>query len=189
MTVTKTEVLASLERVASPEGVALPKTGALSEIVVSDGQVFFSITVDAAVVNAWEPVRKRAEAAVRALPGIASVMVALTAERTARAASAPAPRGRSLVRHPRPLPRPRNAPTAPPQFPASAPSSRSLPARAGSANPRRRSILRWACAISGSKWGFSMPTFTALRSQNCSLSKASLAPPGAPGSFRWTVMG
>ena len=91
MTVTKTEVLASLERVASPEGVALPKTGALSEIVVSDGQVFFSITVDAVVVNAWEPVRKRAEAAVRALPGVASVMVALTAERTARAASAPAP--------------------------------------------------------------------------------------------------
>src|SRR5579883_1332294 len=83
MAVTKNEVLASLERVASPDGVALPKTGALSDIVVSDGKVFFSITVDAAAVNAWEPVRRQAEAAVRALPGVASVMVALTAERAA----------------------------------------------------------------------------------------------------------
>jgi ATP-binding protein involved in chromosome partitioning len=81
MVLTNSEVLASLERVASPDGLALPKTGALSDIVVSDGKVFFSITVDAAVVNAWEPVRRRAESAVKALPGVASVMVALTAER------------------------------------------------------------------------------------------------------------
>jgi ATP-binding protein involved in chromosome partitioning len=86
MALTKSEVLASLERVASPDGLALPKTGALSDIVVSDGKVFFSITVDAAVVNAWEPVRKRAEAIVKALPGVTSVMVALTAERSAASA-------------------------------------------------------------------------------------------------------
>jgi ATP-binding protein involved in chromosome partitioning len=81
MALTKSEVLASLERVASPDGNALPMTGALSDIVVSDGKVFFSITVDAAAVNAWEPVRRQAEAAVKAVPGVASVMVALTAER------------------------------------------------------------------------------------------------------------
>src|SRR5258708_19006394 len=83
MELTQSEVLASLERVASPDGLALPQTGTLSDIVVSDGKVFFSITVDAAVVNAWEPVRRRAEAAIKALPGAASVMVALTAERAA----------------------------------------------------------------------------------------------------------
>jgi ATP-binding protein involved in chromosome partitioning len=83
MALTKSEVLASLERVASPDGLALPKTGALSDIVVSDGKVFFSITVNAAAANAWEPVRRRAEAAVKAVPGVASVMVALTAERAA----------------------------------------------------------------------------------------------------------
>jgi ATP-binding protein involved in chromosome partitioning len=81
MALTKNKVLASLERVESPDGLALPETGALSDIVVSDGKVFFSITVDAAAVNAWEPVRRRAEAAVKAIPGVASVMVALTAER------------------------------------------------------------------------------------------------------------
>jgi ATP-binding protein involved in chromosome partitioning len=91
MAPTKSEVLASLERVASPDGIALPKTGTLSDIIVSDGKVFFSITVDAAVVNAWEPVRKCAEAAVKALPGVASVMIALTAERAAGAGRAAAP--------------------------------------------------------------------------------------------------
>jgi len=91
MALTKSEVLARLEAVASPQGEPLPRTGALSDIVVSDGKVFFSITVDAGVVNAWEPVRKRAEAAVKALPGVTSVMVALTAERSARG---PAPGAR-----------------------------------------------------------------------------------------------
>src|SRR5215510_10839017 len=69
MAVGKAEVLAGLEGVKSPEGTPLPKTGKLSDIVVSDGKVFFSITVDAAVVQRWETVRKAAEAAVRAVPG------------------------------------------------------------------------------------------------------------------------
>ena len=59
----------------------------LSDIVVSDGKVFFSITVDAAAVKAWEPVRKAAEDAVRAVPGVKSALVALTAERAAGAAA------------------------------------------------------------------------------------------------------
>ncbi len=91
MAVTKSDVLASLERVAAPDGVALPKTGTLSDIIISDGKVFFSITVNAAVVNAWEDVRKHAEAAVKALSGVTSVMVALTAERTGGAGGPGAP--------------------------------------------------------------------------------------------------
>jgi ATP-binding protein involved in chromosome partitioning len=83
MTVSKTEVLAGLEGVKSPEGIPLPKTGKLSDVVVSDGKVFFSITVDANVVQSWEPVRKSAEAAVRAIPGVTSALVALTGERAA----------------------------------------------------------------------------------------------------------
>jgi ATP-binding protein involved in chromosome partitioning len=83
MALTKDEVLKGLEAVASPHGEPLPRTGTLSDIVVSDGKVFFSITVDAAAVEAWEAVRKRAEAAVKAIPGVVSVMVALTAERVA----------------------------------------------------------------------------------------------------------
>ena len=82
MAVTKEAVLAGLDAVPSPEGTPLSRTGKLSDVVVSDGKVFFSITVDAAVVQAWEPVRKAAEAAVRAIPGVTSAMVALTGERS-----------------------------------------------------------------------------------------------------------
>jgi ATP-binding protein involved in chromosome partitioning len=105
MALTKDEVLASLEAVRSPEGTPIPKTGKLSEIVVGDGKVFFSITVDAAAVQAWEPVRKAAETAVRAIPGVTSAMVALTAERSAGGAqrapqAAPGGQGRPAARAP-----------------------------------------------------------------------------------------
>ena len=87
----KDEVLAALAKVPSPDGTPLPATGKLSEIVARDGKVFFSITADAAAVKTWESVRERAEAAIRALPGVTSVMVALTAERSGGAAGAPPP--------------------------------------------------------------------------------------------------
>ncbi len=84
----KDEVLATLAGVASPEGKPLTATGTLSDIVATDGKVFFSITVDAGAVKQWEPVRERAEAAIRALPGITSVLVALTGERPAGSGAA-----------------------------------------------------------------------------------------------------
>src|SRR5690242_8382170 len=89
MTVTKEQVLAALARVPSPDGTALPNARVLSDVVVSDGKVFFSLTVDAAAVKAWEPVRKAAEDAVRALPGVQSALVALTAERSGASAGRP----------------------------------------------------------------------------------------------------
>src|SRR3954452_9251799 len=88
MPVTRDDVLAALRKVAAPDGAPLPDTGTLSDIVATDGKVFFSISVDAAVVQAWEPVRRRAEEAVKAIPGVQSAMVALTAERQGGAAPA-----------------------------------------------------------------------------------------------------
>jgi ATP-binding protein involved in chromosome partitioning len=88
MTASKEQVLAALAKVPAPGGDALTDARVLSDIVVSDGKVFFSLTVDAAAVKAWEPVRKAAEEAVRAVPGVKSALVALTAERKS---SGPAP--------------------------------------------------------------------------------------------------
>src|SRR5450432_1426562 len=85
MAATKQQVLESLAKIAGPDGSPLTSSGKLSDVMVSDGKVFFSITVDAAAVQAWESVRARAEAAVRAIPGVESAMVALTAERNASA--------------------------------------------------------------------------------------------------------
>jgi ATP-binding protein involved in chromosome partitioning len=92
VSVTQQQVLDSLSRVASPRGVALTNANVLSAISVTDGKVFFSINVDAAEARAWEDVRAKAEAAVRAIPGVTTAMIALTAERKPGSPSAaPAP--------------------------------------------------------------------------------------------------
>ena len=107
---TKDDVLASLARVSCPDGTPLHKSGALSDVLATDGKVFFSITVDAGEVKAWESVRKQAEEVVRAMPGVTSAMVALTAERRGggsgggAAPQRPAPAG-SAAGGPRPASR------------------------------------------------------------------------------------
>jgi ATP-binding protein involved in chromosome partitioning len=92
MAVTADDVRARLKTIAAPGGGDLVASGKLSDIVVTSGKVFLSITVDAAAVKAWEPVRKAAEDAVRAIPGISSVLIALTAERSGGQAQAAPPR-------------------------------------------------------------------------------------------------
>jgi ATP-binding protein involved in chromosome partitioning len=92
VSVTQQQVLDCLAKVASPRGVALTNANVLSAISVTDGKVFFSINVDAAEARAWEDVRAKAEAAVRAIPGVTAAMIALTAERKPGSPSpAPAP--------------------------------------------------------------------------------------------------
>lgn len=91
MSVTQQQVLDSLAKIKSPRGVALTNANVLSAISASDGKVFFSINVDAAEARAWESVRAEAEAAVRGIPGVTTVLVALTAERKAGATPPPPP--------------------------------------------------------------------------------------------------
>ena len=109
MALTPDTVRERLRTIKGPDGVDLVASDKLSDVVVTDGKVFFSLTVDAAEAKVWEEVRKSAEAAVRAIPGVASVLVALTAERRGGAQSpvrpqrpgAAAPRGGE---GPRPVP-------------------------------------------------------------------------------------
>ncbi|MGB6446608.1 MAG: iron-sulfur cluster assembly protein, partial [Xanthobacteraceae bacterium] len=72
MAALKDDVLTALGKISGPDGVPLPASGKLSEIVAADGKVFFSISVEAAAVKQWESVRERAEAAARAAPGVTS---------------------------------------------------------------------------------------------------------------------
>ena len=85
MAATKDQVLAALAAVATPQGVPLTEAGVLSDIVTNDGKIFFSINVDAAEAQAWEPIRAKADAAVRQIAGVTTTLVALTAERKAGA--------------------------------------------------------------------------------------------------------
>ena len=116
MSVTQQQVLDVLARVRSPRGVALTEAGVLSAIAASDGKVFFSINVDAREARAWEDVRAQAEAAVRAIPGVTSAMIALTAERKPGAAPAP--------QRPAGGVQPASAHRHPPQPPGGSPMSR-----------------------------------------------------------------
>src|ERR1700692_3334877 len=124
----KDDVLAALAKVASPQGQKLTETGTLSDVVVTDGKVFFSITVDAGAVKEWESVRAGAEAATRAVPGVKSVLVALTAEA--------ARKGRREQRGHAKAEQHRRQPASP----ASHRSSRWRRAKAASANRPPRSI-------------------------------------------------
>jgi ATP-binding protein involved in chromosome partitioning len=126
LSVTQQQVLDALAQVKSPRGVALTNANVLSAIAVNDGKVFFSINVDAAEARAWEDVRAAAERAVRALPGVSTAMIALTAERKPGAAPQQAPR-QAPRQTPRQTPSPGVAPASshrPPHSPAGSPMAR-----------------------------------------------------------------
>jgi ATP-binding protein involved in chromosome partitioning len=81
-------IRAALRQVALPgQGGSLAESDRLSEIGVRDGRVSFSIAILPEEAQRMEPVRRAAEAAVRALPGVRQVYVTLTADH----APAPAP--------------------------------------------------------------------------------------------------
>jgi ATP-binding protein involved in chromosome partitioning len=120
LSVTQQQVLEALSKVRSPRGTALTEAGVLSAITAGDGKVFFSINVDAHEARAWEDVRAQAEAAVRAIPGVTTAMIALTAERKAGSAPPPAPPPRPAFGGVKPA----SAHRHPPQAPGGSPMSR-----------------------------------------------------------------
>ncbi|MHA1157336.1 MAG: iron-sulfur cluster carrier protein ApbC [Alphaproteobacteria bacterium] len=98
-TVDKQAVLSRLSGVRGPDDDRdIVRRGMVSDIVISDGKVMFSITVPAERAAAYEPMRQAAETAVGSMVGVADVMVVLTAERTASSgpAGAGAPGGRPV---------------------------------------------------------------------------------------------
>jgi ATP-binding protein involved in chromosome partitioning len=79
--ITESEILKALRNVKDPDkGNDIVSLGMVSGVINKDGNVGFTIEVDAARGQAMEPVRKSAEAAVAALPGVLSVTAVLTAQ-------------------------------------------------------------------------------------------------------------
>jgi ATP-binding protein involved in chromosome partitioning len=79
--VSRDEVMAALAGIPGPDGRAsLPDSGAISGVTIRDGKVFAAIAIDPARAKAMEPMRARAEATIRAIPGVAGAVVTLTAE-------------------------------------------------------------------------------------------------------------
>ncbi len=94
---TNDDILRALAGVAGPDGrTPLVDTGLVSGISIRGDKVCVAINVKAELAQALEPMRVAAEAAVKALPGVGSALVALTSEAKPaderRKAPAPAPR-------------------------------------------------------------------------------------------------
>ena len=82
--VDKEAVLDRLRSIRGPDDDRdIVRRGMVSDIVIANGRVMFSITVPAERAAAFEPMRAAAETAVRTLPGITGAMVVLTAEKKA----------------------------------------------------------------------------------------------------------
>jgi len=103
MKVTEKQVLDALATIADPErGADIVSLGMVSGIAIRDGNVAFAIEVEPERGQRLEPLRKSAERAVDALPGVLSVTAVLTAQATPRgraAAPQPPPRGAHPAAH------------------------------------------------------------------------------------------
>src|SRR6184192_3728415 len=92
MPVTENMILDALRAVRDPERDGdIVSLGMVTGVVVRDGNVGFAIEVEPERGPRLEPLRKAAEQAVEALPGVLSVSAVLTAEAKPRGAPA-APR-------------------------------------------------------------------------------------------------
>lgn len=89
MTIDANEVRRALDAISGPDGRPLTLGGCLSEIVVRGSRIYFSLLVEPGVERRWEETRQAAERAVKALPGVVSVAVSLTAERSGGSVAAP----------------------------------------------------------------------------------------------------
>jgi ATP-binding protein involved in chromosome partitioning len=85
---TKESVLNTLRSVKVPGGKDLVSAGVLSEIVINRDKVYFALNVPAKEARSYEPVRKAAEDAVKAMPGVAGAAVTLTSDTKAQAPAA-----------------------------------------------------------------------------------------------------
>jgi len=112
--VSKDEILAALAGVPGPDGkTPLVQSGAIDGVTIRDGKVFLAIRVEPSRARAMESLRGDIEARIKALPGVASALVTLTAEaapgakpapgvkpaaapHAGHAHAAPAPRGRAI---------------------------------------------------------------------------------------------
>ncbi|MHB0952242.1 MAG: iron-sulfur cluster carrier protein ApbC [Allorhizobium sp.] len=95
--VTREQVLETLKSIRGP-GLErnIVELGMVSDVFISDGKVYFSITVPAERANELEPMRQAAERAIKAMPGVKGALVSLTAEKKAGSpAPAAAPHGHS----------------------------------------------------------------------------------------------
>ena len=90
--VTEPQILDALRQVIDPDkGSDIVSLGMVSGLVIRDGNVAFAVEVESERGPRLEPLRKAAEKAVEALPGVLSVTAVLTGQAPPRGRAAPQP--------------------------------------------------------------------------------------------------
>src|ERR1700704_1211495 len=90
MSLSKEQVVERLRRVKGPDMQSnIVDLGLVSEILLKDGRISFSITVPAERATELEPLRQAAEKIVREMEGVQGVLAVLTAEKPRGAAPSP----------------------------------------------------------------------------------------------------
>ncbi|KAA1178261.1 iron-sulfur cluster carrier protein ApbC [Rhizobium tropici] len=114
--ITKEQVLETLKTVRGPDlEHNIVELGMVSDVFISDGKVYFSITVPAERAKDLEPMRLAAERVIKEMPGVKGALVALTADKKAGAPAArPTPAQAAPHGHSHPHPH-QHAPQQPPR--------------------------------------------------------------------------
>lgn len=86
---TKDRILAALDAVRMEDGASIVEKGLVSEVVIANGKVYFSLEAGAHDPQALEPLAKQAQEVVGCLDGVTSVGVTVTQEREAGASPPP----------------------------------------------------------------------------------------------------
>ena len=86
--ISQSAVLDALRSVKLPgSGGDIVSAGLVSGIFIANGKVFFSINAPVDQAQMFETVRAQAESVVKSMPGVASAVAALTAEKKAGSGS------------------------------------------------------------------------------------------------------
>ena len=86
--VSEADVLKALAPVVGPDGrSAISRSNGISGLTIREGKVFLALTTNPRLAEAMEFMRTEAEAAVKAVPGVTSALVSLTAEKAPGAPS------------------------------------------------------------------------------------------------------
>jgi len=147
MSVTETQVLEALKRVKGPDLESnIVDLGLVSEVLVKDDRVYFSITIDPKRAEELEPLRQAAAKVASDIEGVAGATAVLTAEAAPGAASAPAsPAGRA--EHPRVAAARRDG--AAPANPQATPPPQQQQARPGEGIPGVKHLIAVASGKGG----------------------------------------
>ncbi|MDJ0992380.1 MAG: Mrp/NBP35 family ATP-binding protein [Dinoroseobacter sp.] len=104
MSATREDVFSALAKVALPSGRSLAESDLVRALSIEEDTVRFVIEApDPEAARTLAPVRDVAEAAVKALPGITTVQIAITAHKQAHGSSAKPP-SLKIGGHPKPAP-------------------------------------------------------------------------------------